>query len=286
MLDLTPRSPLRYGEGREKIPAMNRWRVALTLLLLMTSAAFAQLPDPRDSIILESKTVAAGVSGSPAFAMKVYITNKDTLAILTLALKARTIAGNAYVVLDSMGGWDNGAGWAWNDVVRPLKFTLTNNPAEDFSGYDGGSPDSFLLAATFSPTSQFPRPELPNAIRSAIWELEFMSTSGTLGEIEFDTVRLKWPTGFTIIRNRGQEAMDIPVNFLPGVITVQPLKGDLNLDAKLRPADIVLHLNCVMLGMPPPVGQSYCDLNCDGEATIADVVLELNAVYRKEEFPC
>jgi len=52
------------------------------------SPAFA-VPDPRDSVILESKTIAPGV-GSPAAVVGVFITNKDSLSNVTLALVEMT----------------------------------------------------------------------------------------------------------------------------------------------------------------------------------------------------
>lgn len=77
-------------------------------MTVVASTSWAQVPDPRDSIILESKVLAPGLVGSPtgnppAFTMKVYITNKDTLAILILALRESTIVGTAYADLDSIG---------------------------------------------------------------------------------------------------------------------------------------------------------------------------------------
>ena len=55
--------------------------------------------------------------------------------------------------------------------------------------------------------------------------------------------------------------------------------GDLNSDASLTPADVVLELNAVFLGSNPPAPFEASDLNGDGQRTPADVVLELNAVF-------
>jgi len=69
------------------------------------------------------------------------------------------------------------------------------------------------------------------------------------------------------------------------LIAVGP-KGDLNWDGILSSADVVLMLNCALLGIPPPVDAGLCDLNCDGVTTAADVVLHLNATYLGFPFPC
>jgi hypothetical protein len=65
------------------------------------------------------------------------------------------------------------------------------------------------------------------------------------------------------------------------------LKGDLNLDGVLTPADVVLILNCAFLGIAPPgVPPAACDLNCDGLLTGADVVILLNMAFLSTPPPC
>jgi hypothetical protein len=68
---------------------MKRFAVGLTLglgyCLFAALSSSAQTPDPRDSVIIESKTVYPG-NGPAAAYVKVYITNKDTLAGYTLCL--------------------------------------------------------------------------------------------------------------------------------------------------------------------------------------------------------
>ena len=202
-------------------------RSALLAVMILGASATSwgmDAPDPRDSIILESKTVAPGLSGHPAFSLKVYITNKDTVAILTLALRESTITGTGYAVLDSMGNGGDPDGWALSDCVTFLKKTLNGNPAENFSDYDGKSPDRFLVAATFSPTSTNPfrQAEPTNVTRSAIWELKFMSTTKSPGVVQIDTTKLSVATLFTVIRNGGRDVRDVPVNFVKSLITIQP----------------------------------------------------------------
>jgi len=64
------------------------------------------------------------------------------------------------------------------------------------------------------------------------------------------------------------------------------IKGDLNLDAMLSPADVVLELNAVFLGRPFPASFETADVNCDTVLSPADVVLHLNATFTGEPFPC
>lgn len=64
------------------------------------------------------------------------------------------------------------------------------------------------------------------------------------------------------------------------------IKGDLNLDAVLTPADVVLELNAVFLGKSFPASPETADVNCDTQLTPADVVLHLNATFNGEPFPC
>ncbi len=62
-------------------------------------------------------------------------------------------------------------------------------------------------------------------------------------------------------------------------------KGDMNADANLSPADVVMMLNCVFLGSGN-CGFCFADVNCSGDFSPADVVLELNAVFLAGSFPC
>ena len=252
--------------------------VAEALFVCAITTLVQAQPDPRDSIILESKTVAPGAhpGGSTDTAaylyVKVYITNVDTLYALTLALQESSVSGGAYATL----GWPRN----FNGLVNRLTNTLRGSRVHQVSGYNSSSPDSFLLAGVFDPILEDFEP--PNPVRKAFWELKFDSVWGNLGTFELDSTRILGNhTGFT-----DTVPLDLPVNFVKSVITVAYPKGDLNQDISLSPADVVWVLNCVMQGTPPPAGMSACDLNCDGQASPADVVLELNAVYLGEAFPC
>ncbi|MCI0596301.1 MAG: hypothetical protein L0Z48_07135 [candidate division Zixibacteria bacterium] len=248
------------------------------LILLGASTAFAQ-PDPRDSIILESKTLPPNLNGDPAFTIRVSITNKDSLTYMTLALRESTIVGTAYVLFVRGPG---ATGRTFGTVVTPLTNTLRYFAASSFGSFNNDkSPDKFLIAAGFDPA----RPETiepSNSVRKGIWELKFKHTSDSTGQVIFDT------TTIVGLRNTftTTEPRDHPANFVPSIITLEYLKGDLDKNTRLAPADVVLILNAVMLNIPPPRGFEACDLNCDGERTIADVMLLINAVFLAEGFPC
>ncbi|HXF49824.1 MAG TPA: hypothetical protein VNL73_10445 [Verrucomicrobiae bacterium] len=61
-------------------------------------------------------------------------------------------------------------------------------------------------------------------------------------------------------------------------------KGDLNRDGALAPADVVLLLNCIFLGLTPPAGVNACDMD-GGGASASDVVVLLNAAFLMEPLP-
>jgi hypothetical protein len=67
--------------------------------------------------------------------------------------------------------------------------------------------------------------------------------------------------------------------------TVTVLKGDLNGDGDVTPADISLELSCVFLGVGN-CGLCLADLNCDGDLTPADISFALLAAFLGLASPC
>ncbi len=250
--------------------------IAVVLLLAGAVTALAQ-PDPRDSIILESKTVAPGAhpgSGTDTAAnvyLKVYITNKDSLVSWTLALVERSTSGGAYMTL--------GRPRNVNGVLSILTNTLRYVYVTNFTRYNSASPDSFTLTGLFDPMDPATI-EPPNLARKLFREIKFDSVFNSPGTIELDTATVISQTGFT-----NTVPADLPVHFVKSVVTVG-VKGDLNGDGSLSAADAVMMKNCVFLGEAPPGGSGLCDLNCDGMSSAADVVVELNAVFLGDPFPC
>lgn len=238
-------------------------------------------PNPGDSMILESKSLAPNMSGDPAFTVRLSITNKDSLTFITLACTEYSLAGSAYALF--VGGLGN-VDRTFGNIVIPLTNTLRYNGASYFLFYSEASPDKFLIAAGFDPDRGDETIEPPNAVRKAIWELKFKHTSDSLGQVIFDTATISnLKNTFT-----NTVPMDMPVNYVPAIITLEYLKGDLNGDVMLSAADVTLILNCIFCSAcpQPPVGMGECDLNCDGQNSPADVVLELKAVFLGEGFPC
>ena len=197
--------------------------ISLFVFVCLTAAAFGQAPDPRDSIILESRSINCGLTGTPAGTplaapdrMKVTITNKDSLTFLTLALKETTTTGIAYILLNRTAG----GLLTWNSVVNPLEPTLRFFTGASFSGYTDNSPDRFLVAAGFDPADPSTI-EPPNATRKDVWEIKFRHTSGcdSAGEITFDSSRV---SNLSCLFTNTAPA-DMPVNFVKGIFTMTGL---------------------------------------------------------------
>jgi len=190
----------------------------LTLLLaLFASSAFAQV-SPLDSVILESKVVdtsLVGATGSPAFMMRVFITNEDSLTFLTLALRESTINGSAYALLARTGT----GSLTFSSVVSPLDpNTLKWFGSASFSQYNDNSPDRFLVAAGFD-GSDPATIEPPNLARKGIWDIKFRHTSfgiDSMGVIRFDSSRV---SGLPCLFTNTVPADKVP-NFVPSLITV------------------------------------------------------------------
>ncbi|MGH8003530.1 MAG: DUF7450 family protein, partial [Limisphaerales bacterium] len=88
--------------------------------------------------------------------------------------------------------------------------------------------------------------------------------------------------GIHAVRVDSSELLLVPTTKL---FVARKLKGDLNGTLDLSPADVVLMLQCVFLGIGD-CDLSFSDVNCSGNLSPADVVLELNAVFLDEDFPC
>ncbi len=260
-----------------------RTLIIAVLLAGLAAAALAQ-PDPRDSIILESKTVAPGAhpgsaSDTAAYVyLRVWITNKDSLTFVTLALIERTRSGGAYIILGRPRYFNGMASRLTSTLVQTFPLPPIIPPPPGLV-YNSESPDSFLVGAFFDPL-QPATIEPPNAVRKALWDIKFDSVWSNPGTVEFDTGRVVQSTSFT-----NTVPVDMPVHFVKSVITVVP-KGDLDLDGQLSAADVVLLLNCVFFTDPTSAAASPCDLNCDRQRSPADAVWLLQAVFLGRAFPC
>lgn len=248
-------------------------RVA-ALCFFWATAAWGQVPDPRDSIILESKTVLPGVS-RPAFTMKVYITNKDSLTDLVLALTKGRISGGADIFTPRTCCPYNYLNFLTN-TLRYRGACIPECNTDPFEYTDTLA--SLVMWDLFDASTLEP----PNAVRKALLEIKFDSVLSYPGIIEFDSARVLGTlvTSFSNVRSQV-----LPVNFVKSIITVMP-KGDFNLDGSLSSADVVELLNSVFLMEMQPSGVYPFDLNCDGARSPADAVWELYAVFLGRPFPC
>lgn len=92
--------------------------------------------------------------------------------------------------------------------------------------------------------------------------------------VAVDTSGNVYVTGYSLGSGTSNDYATIKYKQLPACATV---KGDINGDGSLTPADVVLTLNCVFLN---PGGCTACaDVNCSGGLSPADVVIELNMVF-------
>lgn len=248
-------------------------KAASTLVLCCFSftLALAQ-PHPRDSVIIESKTIAPGVgtTQAPAAFVRVYITNKDSIASLTLPLLTKSVTGGAYMTL-SHPRTETGEG-----VANFLTSTLSW--ARFFNGnrYNSSSPDTFLLAALFDIANPAATQEPPNLARKPFLDIKFDSVWANAGTVCIDsalTLNGVVRKDVSFVDRKGNA---IKPNFVKGTITVQPeelpcaaARLDLKENNVLEMADVVLLMNCAFLGKG----------NCKGTYTAADVVALLNAIF-------
>ena len=181
-------------------------------LLLSATTVLAQAPDVRDSVIIESKTVApgahpGGASDTAAYLrVRVWITNKDTLANFTLPVEIRTLSGGAFAVL--------GYPRTFNGTITRLSSTLGNSLT--FSPFlNNASPDSAIWSAFWDPNDTTTA-EPPNSSRKAFWELKFDTVRANLGQVQVDSaVIFDNRVHFVSIGGNSAE-----VNFTKSIVTV------------------------------------------------------------------
>lgn len=228
--------------------------------------ASAQTPDPRDSVIIESKTVNPG-AGAPAVRVKVFITNKDTLQNITLGLVEKSLTGGAYMVLSRPRTYDG--------VITKLTSTLSFQKFLNTTRYNGVSPDTIVATSFRDPNDPIITAEPPNSSRKAFLEIKFDTVRSAMGTIALDSLR--WYGGYNVlfVADVNQVTRDIPVNFVKGTITVEapppppPPCLDANGDGAFTTVDIVTALNCVFLG----------EGDCGPISTPADIVALLYFLF-------
>ncbi len=261
-------------------------KTLLAGLILLGATIASATPDPRDSIIIESKTVfsKAGPCQSAVLKVRVWITNKDTLGNVTLPFESKTLTGNAYATISRPA---NCSATRVSSTVFEFLYPPDasdcpplGNRVPDFSRYHSNPPDSFMFTGTYDPIECSELP--PTLTRTPLLNIKFDTVFSFPGQFELDSVTIPPNRTIEFITLQGKT---VNVNFVKGTITVVN-RGDLNMDGTLTAEDGVLLLNCTFLGIPPDGGVELCDVNCDGLSTPADVVLELLAIFFGQPFPC
>jgi len=173
------------------------------ILVLFSSGTVNAVPDPRDSVILESKAV--NPSNCPvAMTVRVSITNKDTLMSVILPVVIRSLSGGAFVI-----------------IARPrtvsgtlIRLTSTIDFIVTIDKTNGVSPDSFRwFGSTFSSAY-----EPPNSVRKGFWEIKFDTIRASLGTVEIDSTTINT----TPVLFEAKDLTQVPVNFVKSTITVVP----------------------------------------------------------------
>ena len=199
-------------------------KVLLYVLFLLSPTLIWAVPDPRDSIILESKTVAPS-TGPVATTMRVWITNKDSIAVVRLPLVEKSLSGGAYLTLAHPR---TGMG-AVNRLTSTLRKFLAS-----FNRYNNSSPDSILLMAELDPTD-IPDGEPPNSIRKPFLELKFDTVLSALGHVEFDSIRIL----AVRIEFANMLGSRVEVNFAKSLFTVVAPRMNLNIDVSSSSVSVV-----------------------------------------------
>lgn len=178
------------------------------LLLVLPGMAWGA-----NSIVLESKTLQPNMNGSPAFTVRVSITNDDSLTFFTLVLAEQTTAGTAYALLNSPRSYTG----IINNLTNTLKFSSIANATA--AVYNDASPDSFLAAGGFDPTDPTTT-EPPNASLKPVWEIKFKHTSDSLGQVTLRAVNGNISGQVNTFTNT--VPVDIkPIAVTPGILTIQ-----------------------------------------------------------------
>lgn len=195
------------------------------VLFLSASVAFAA-PDPADSVILESKTVApqAGACQSAVLKVRVSITNKDSLANVTFPVLEQSLAGSAYAIISRPASCG-----ARTLIQHVFNFLYPPGPGggvrlptriASYSQYHSTPPDTFLFTGTLDDPFNDDGKVPPNPTRTPLLEIKFDSvvTSAPpgVGKFELDSGKI-FSNTIAFVDLNGNT---IRVNFVKSVITV------------------------------------------------------------------
>lgn len=187
----------------------------LMLALPLASALAFASPHPADSVIIESKTVPplTPPCGTVGLRVRIRITNKDTLANITLPLETKSTSGGAYPTLSRPSGCGERTFASVVDWLLPTDKLTSRILNKD--NYHSNSPDTFLLAITTGNPADLSENMEPNLTRVSLLDLKF-DTVSMLGQFVVDSGRV---LGNSILFVDPQ-GLPIEVNFVKGVLTV------------------------------------------------------------------
>ncbi|MGE5693376.1 MAG: hypothetical protein ACM3YF_06310 [Candidatus Zixiibacteriota bacterium] len=243
---------------RDGTDAVLLFQVGFTSICHPCPPSRPTIPDPRDSVILESKTVAPG-TGSPVTTVRVWITNHDSIANLTLPLEIRTVSGDAFLIVS----WPRTFSGTVTRLTSTLGSFLTFGPRLNSVG-----PDSAQWAAFYDPTDPATI-EPPNTSRKALWDIKFDTISGGCGQVVLDSIQILDNT----VHFAGADAGRIPVHFVAGTVTVNaaPVGQDLRVSinhfgAATRGSWRCVRIQCRNIGTCASTGTATLQLPPQAEA--------------------
>ncbi|MGH8005043.1 MAG: hypothetical protein ACRECJ_10020, partial [Limisphaerales bacterium] len=169
-------------------------------------------PDPRDSVIIESRLINPGTRPGGAFDttaylhVGVYIRNKDTLTNFTLPVEILSAVGNAFAVL--------GYPRTFGGTIHRLTSTLGNNLI--FSSLaNSTSPDSAMWAGSWD-SNDIATTEPPNLFPKHFWDIKFDTVKVPGGQVAIDSATILGnQVGFVNLNGES-----IKANFARGIIDV------------------------------------------------------------------
>jgi hypothetical protein len=222
------------------------------------------------------------------------------LAALTVPTVVRAIDPGAFwtgtLPVDTTGGTPTNIQWNWAvpnwaNIIQEFRVGIPSGcPAEGDLGYDGVSPDHFIIS------TQGLSNEAPAPFGRHFLTMVFTVT-GTAGQFEFDTACFTTflNTIYMIDANYKDHGCfttglcDLVFN--KGTITIASgcncsSIGDCNTDLAINPADVVYLINYALRNGPAPPTDIACpainrgDWDCDDRVNLADIVKMINFVFR------
>lgn len=194
----------------------------LTFLVVGTAEVLIAQPDPRDSMIIETKAVDTSLTGTPsvpAFVVQLLVTNKDSLGYMVLVMVESTAtSSNAYALLNRTAG----GLLTFTSMVNAVNGTMSFFTGVNNSQYHDNSPDTILIAGGADGVDDATA-EPPHAVRTPVWELKFRHSStgiDSIGVVWLDSA--KFSGQHCYFTTKVPPPVDVLVNFLPGRLHVCP----------------------------------------------------------------